>query len=77
MVIDKIRASVNKMIEGDAGCVPRSDDNAIPTFSKEQGDGELRSPPRAIYMITGTGLGFRRWEGHGRKQRLWRRWGGR
>ena len=46
-VMDQGRASVNNVIEGDAGYVACSESSAMSTLSKEVEDAELRSLPRA------------------------------
>ena len=56
-VMDHGRASVNKVIEGEAGYVACSESSDRLTLSKEREDAELRSLPRAGES------GTRRYEG--------------
>ena len=55
--MDQGRASVNKVIEGDAGYVACSESPVISTLSNEREDAELRSLPNAGES------GTRRYEG--------------
>ena len=56
-VMDQGSASVNKVIEGDAGYVACSESSVMLTLSKEREDAELRSLPKAGES------GTRRYEG--------------
>ena len=52
-VMDQGRASVNNVIEGDAGYVACSESNVMLTLSIEREDAELRSLPKAGESGTG------------------------